>query len=189
MRSMTPATSRPRKTIDDLMALPDGVRAELVEGEIYVTPAPNLPHQDAVVRLWQALDAWAAAVGGTAVVGPNVEFPSGDVVEPDVVLVAAGRRRFLCKWGVRGVPNLVVEVVSPSHPSHDRYMKRDLYARNGVPEYWIADPDEAGIEVLRLEEGSYVAAGYYRRGATLLSPTLPGLAIAVDGVFRLLDAL
>jgi Uma2 family endonuclease len=180
---MTPATSRPRKTIDDLMSLPDGVRAELIEGEIYVTPSPSPRHQFALQGLSRLLQDWAVMHPGARVLTApcDVELPTGDVVQPDLFLVAAekvGRDR------VRGVPDLVVEVVSASHPERDRLVKRDLYAHSGVPEYWIVDPDDGAIEVLRLASGRYGAAGYFRRGSVLASPTCAGLRVDVTLALR-----
>ena len=189
MRSMAQALSRPPKTRDDLLALPDHVRAELIEGELYVTPAPSLRHQDLVARLWRALDDWARPERrGWASIGANVDLPSGNVVVPDVLFVAAARHGILGER-VRGAPDLVVEVVSPGHPDRDRFVKRTLYARDGIPEYWIVHPEDAAIEVLRLESTSYVPAGYFRRGSALASPSLAGFSLSLESLFAPTDGL
>jgi Uma2 family endonuclease len=177
-------TAHPRKTVKDLMALPPETRAELIDGTIEMTPTPNLPHQRAVTALWRVVADWAEAVGaGEAFVAPlDVFLPSGDVVEPDVLFVSNARREILRKW-VHGVPDLVVEVLSPKRAKRDRALKRDVYARNGVPEYWIVDPVACAIDVLRLDAGNFVAAGHCERGDTLVSPTLVGLSFPVAKVF------
>jgi Uma2 family endonuclease len=184
MRSMAAAPSRPRKTIDDLMALPDEVRAELLEGEIYVTRAPLPLHHVVAKRVADLLEAWSGPRGrGMVFMAPvDVELPTGDVVQPDVFLVRIGAADLLSR--VRVLPDLVVEVVSPSHPERDRFVKRARYALAGIPEYWIADPGEAAVEVFRLDGRAYVPSGWFRRGQTLRSPTREGLAVAIDDVFR-----
>ena len=185
MQSMSPATQRPRKTIEDYLALPDDVRAELIDGELYMPPAPRRPHQRAAVRLVRLLEAHVEErSGGLVFVAPfDVHLPSGDVVQPDVLFVAAGRAEIVPDW-VRGVPDLVIEVLSPTHGLRDRIVKKDLYARNGVPEYWIVDPEERTIEVFLHEEGTYRPAGYFTAESTLATPTFPDLRLRLADVFE-----
>ena len=182
---MAPALERPRKTLADWRALPDETQAELIRGEIYVTPSPSGPHQSAVLALGSLLRIHGArGASGRAYVAPfDVHLPSGDVVQPDVLF--AGRRHPGLEDGcLRGAPDLVVEIVSPSHPLHDRVVKRDLYARNGVPEYWIVDPQERTIEILRLAGDAYVPAGYGTGDQVLASPTLVGLTVPLAEAFE-----
>jgi Uma2 family endonuclease len=84
---------------------------------------------------------------------------------------------------VIGAPDLVVEIVSPLNAERDRIVKRDLYARSGVREYWLVDTLARSVEVLRLDGAAYAPAGYFTAGTVLASPSLPGLAIPVDAVF------
>jgi Uma2 family endonuclease len=176
----------PRQTVSDFMALPEGVRAELIRGEITIlTPAPFIPHQRAVRNLVVALTHWARARGsGEFFVAPiDVHLPSGDVVEPDVVFVATRNSGIVKKW-VDGVPDLLVEVLSTSHRERDRRLKREVYAENGVPEYWIVDPEERTVEILRLHGRAYVVAARLAGSGTLTSPTLPGFAMDLAAVFE-----
>jgi len=181
---MVPATGHPPKTVEDLLALGEGVRAELVAGEIVMTPAPGLPHQRAVLNLALSLTAWADREGaGEVFVAPvDVYLPSGDVVEPDLVFVSSARREIL-KDQVRGVPDVVVEVLSPSNAARDRSLKRALYACNGVPEYWIVDPVGRTVEVLRHARGSYSRAGLYGGEDSLVSACMQGLVLSAAAVF------
>ena len=185
MEAMTHATSRPPKTIDDYLALPEEVRAELIGGEIYVTPQPTPNHSWIVLRLGTRLEAWIEAHGwGRAFVAPvGVHLDSGDVVEPDLVLVSKAREHLVQEKWIEGAPDLLIEVVSPSHPERDRIVKFDLYARNGVPEYWLVSLVPGTIEVFRLEGGAYRPAGFFPRGSALVSVALPGLRLPVDDVF------
>jgi Uma2 family endonuclease len=181
---MTPAeaTSRPRKTVDDLMALPDDVRAELIGGEIYVTPSPTPDHQAVLWNLIRLLGNWAAARRpGRGFPELDVHLPSGDVVRPDVVFVAKENLSIVTDR-VRGAPDLLVEIVSRNHPERDRIVKRDLYARNGVREYWIVEREDGAVQVLALDGASHAPAGYFGRGATVRSRAWPDLALPVDEI-------
>jgi len=170
--------------VADYLALPDGVRAELVGGELYVTPSPSLDHQEVVLTLGSALRDHARERGaGTVAIAPvDVHLPSGDVVQPDVLFVAREGSARLRTW-VYGVPDLLIEVVSPTHAERDRDLKRRLYERNGVPEYWIVDPQEGSIEVLRHDGNRLQPSGYLEGDATLETPTFPDLALDLRDVF------
>jgi Uma2 family endonuclease len=114
----------------------------------------------------------------------DVHLPGGDVVQPDVIFVSTARSDILQDW-IRGVPDLLVEIISPEGVERDRLVKRDLYARNGVKEYWLVDPAARAVEVLRLgASGSYEPAGYFEEKDTLVSPTLAGMALPVQALFR-----
>lgn len=99
-------------------------------------------------------------------------------MEPDLVFVSEARLGIVRDW-IRGTPDLVIEVVSPERPERDRIVKRDLYARNGVPEFWLADPEEQAVEVVRLSGEHYAPAGYFRAGEILRSSALPGFEFRI----------
>lgn len=186
MNAMAPATSRPPKTLDDFMALGDEVRAELIAGEIYhMAPSPQPRHQFVSLELLVVLDRHVRSLDlGRLLSAPSdVHLPSGDVVQPDLIFIAKANVAIIQDW-IRGVPDLLIEIVSPSHAERDRIIKRALYARNGVPEYWIVDPVDRTIEVLRLCGETYAPAGYFGVGTYLESALLPGLALEVAGVFE-----
>jgi len=185
MAPMAQPIHRPRKTVEDYLALPDDVRAELIDGELYVTPSPRLRHQDVAGRIYSALLNWAESTGaGAAYIAPlDVYLPTGDIVQPDVLLIRTENLGIARDW-VRGAPNLVVEVLSRSGPMRDRIVKRELYARNGAPAYWIVDPEERAIEVLALVGTAYVPEAYFTGTHLLISQGLPGLRIPLPMVFR-----
>jgi Uma2 family endonuclease len=183
MLGMSVTLRRPPKTLGDYRALPDDVRAELLRGEIYVTPPPTVPHQDLVGRLYRALAAHVEDRGlGRVYLSPEVDLPSGDVVAPDVLFVRT-ERVGIVGTVVAGAPDLAIEVVS-SHPERDRLVKRDLYAENGVSEYWVVESDPRGIQVLRLEGGAHVPAGWFTTESVLTSPSFPDLRLDVAALFR-----
>lgn len=179
------ATSRPLKTVDDYLALGDDVRAELIAGELYMTPSPTPGHQAIAGNLYLHLRrAIEAGAGGVAYLAPlDVHLPSGDVVQPDVLWIADARREIVQDW-IRGVPDLLVEIVSPRHAERDRIVKRDLYARNGVPEYWVLDGAARTLERLVLDGAAYAAAGYYTTSDTLVCNRLAEVPIAIRDVFE-----
>ncbi|WP_428278709.1 Uma2 family endonuclease [Candidatus Palauibacter sp.] len=146
----------PSVTWQDVQQMPDdGNRYEAIEGDLYMTPAPSPRHQILLLRLYDALAAvLRERHGGVLLVAPvGVEFPStGEGVQPDILFVSDERRRIIRDTSVRGAPDLVVEILSPSTASHDRGTKRRLYERQGVREYWIVDPDDNAVDVWRFGE-------------------------------------
>jgi Uma2 family endonuclease len=185
MDAMAHPTTRPRKTAADYLALPDDVRAELIAGELYVTPAPRPDHQRALQRLFRALAPFAERhERGEVFVAPvDVYLPTGDIVQPDLVLVEAGQSGIVGDDAIHGVPALLVEVLSRSHPERDRIVKRDRYAASGVREYWLVDPDARGVEVFALAERQFEPRGWFTGDAQIVSPSLPGLSLAVASLF------
>lgn len=184
MGPMGQTTSRPRKTVADLMALPAETRAELIGGEIYMAPAPSLLHQETAARILVAVlgHVRERRLGRVLPAPLDVELGTGDVVQPDLVYVRTGSP-ITHPDRVRGAPDLVVEIVSPSNPERDRIIKRQLYERNGVQEYWVVEPELQAIEVLRLDGDAFAPAGFFTAGATLQTRMMPGLEIAIDDLF------
>lgn len=173
-------------TYQDLLELfpeEDRIRRELIGGELFVTAAPTLRHQRIVTWLTLALSRYTEGHGGE-VFGVEVDtfISPSDVVQPDLILFSEEASRRLSEQPVTVIPELVVEVSSPSTRKRDRTVKRDLYARHGVPEYWFVDLDADRIEVDRLEEGHYGESRVLGRGELLESGALPGLALSVDDV-------
>jgi Uma2 family endonuclease len=185
MGSMADLQTRPRKTVEDFMKLPEGTLAELIDGEIFMSAAPRMPHQGVILNLAFAFKAFAdRGRSGRVVLSPmDVHLPTGDIVEPDLIFVRQENIAIIQDW-VRGAPDLLVEVLSPSHPERDLIVKRDLYARNGVGEYWIVDPADRSVQILRLVLGRYEPAGYRRGNQTLGTVFMPGFELAVEKLFE-----
>lgn len=173
-----------RYTYDDLASFPnDRLRREIIDGKLFVTAAPSTRHQRAVLRIGAALLAYADRHGGEAYIAPtDVFFADESVVEPDVLFVGEGDRQKVEAKLVRGAPEVVVEVSSPTTRRVDLVKKLDLYQRFGVPEYWYVDLQADRIEVYRMEANGFAAPRMLRRGETLTSELLPGLELAVDDI-------
>ncbi len=176
-------------TYDELVGVAersDGRKYEIFDGELVVSPAPSLAHQLILGNLY-VLFRQALVESGIATVlfAPfDVILGASRVVQPDLVVVRAGRKGVLQAHGAIEPPDLAVEVLSPGNRKHDRVRKRRFYARSRIAEYWIVDPEEKSIEVLALiEDGlTYRSAGWYTAGDRVQSAGF-SLELAVDDVF------
>ena len=185
---MLPSTERRRLTYDDFLLFPDdGQRHELIDGEHFVTPSPNLRHQELLGRLFLAIATHLATRRhlGRAFLSPfDVVFTKFDVVEPDLLFVAGDQLDILTKQNVQGPPALVVEILSPGTRRKDEQLKRDLFERGGVREYWLVDPLDDSVRVFsRTEHGGLSLTQHLRRDEALRTPLLPELAIVLGELF------
>ena len=184
MASMANTRTRLARTVADYEALPDDVRAELMGGELYVTPAPELRHQEVIGQLFMVLKTHADLhAAGRVVLSPmDVHLPTGDVVQPDLIFVAREHEHICQRW-IHGAPDLLIEVLSRFNAERDLVVKRDLYARNGVPAYWIVDPMERSIQLLRLEGDTYAPEGYFHGDAVCAPSSFPDLRLPLKQLF------
>ena len=177
---------QPRFGYTDLLAMPDdGRRYEIHGGELVVMSSPLLRHQIAVLEIATLLNEYGRRSGGRAVAAPfDIVFDEYDVVQPDVVFFRAERLRLLRLDAVtRAVPDIVVEVLSPSTAAIDRGRKMRMFARYGVPEYWIVDPVGQQVEIHVVEDGVYHRAQVATGGDIVRSVLLPDLTFEVAGIF------
>jgi Uma2 family endonuclease len=173
-------------TYDDYAALPDdGHRYEIVDGVLYMSPAPSREHQNAALEIAAYLRTYVKLAGlGQVYIAPfDVQLDPRTVVQPDVLVVLNPHLDRVAESRVIGAPDLVVEVSSPGTVGHDRTRKQDAYARAGVPEYWIADPWSRTVEVFTLEEGSYRSLGVFKGKAVLPSKVVPDFLVHVELFF------
>ena len=185
--------STAKLTYDDLVATfpdEDGVRRELIDGELLVTPSPLVRHQRLVWRLTLSIGSHLEAhpEQGEAFGSPlDVVMTPYDVVEPDVLVVLGDQRDILTDKNVQGAPGLVVEILSPSTRKRDLTAKRQLFDREGVREYWIVDPDRNNVAVYRRNaDGSFPLAITLDAtdAETLTTPLLPGWELQLERWFR-----
>lgn len=174
-------------TYEDYTRLPDnGRRYEVIRGRLHVHPVPRTKHQLVVTELaCDLLASVKAEVLGQVLVSPVDVLISelANPVQPDILFVAQERLEIVKEKFVDGVPDLIVEVLSPGNPGHDRYTKYRLYEEAGVQEYWIVDPDACTVDVYTpYEEGFYVPHGHFVDGGVIQSRLLPGLRIPVDDI-------
>lgn len=162
------------------MKLPEGTPAELIGGELLMSPSPRQRHQVVVGNLFATLREFAEPrrLGRVYIAPFDVHLPSGDIVQPDVIFVAAENAGIVRDW-IFGAPDLVVEAVSPESAARDRIVKRDLYARNGVREYWMIDLEARSVEIV----GPDGPIGFYEADDAVASPQLAGLSLPVRALF------
>jgi len=187
---MKPPYPGVKLTYDDFLLFPDdGQRHELIDGEHYVTATPNLRHQIICGNLFGMIWSYLQQNPiGRAIGSPlDVIFSPFDVVEPDLLYVSKQRFAELepSPW-IKGAPNLVVEIGSPSTRKRDETNKRHLYERFGVDEYWVIDPELDTIKVYRRTNDRYerVAELTLENGDVLTTPLLPGLELPLAKIFE-----
>ena len=177
-------------TYDDFVLFPDdGKRHELIDGEHYVTPSPNLKHQKVSGNLYLLIGNWLEQhpIGQVYYAPFDVVFSQFDVVEPDLLYMSNERAvDILTKANVQGAPELVIEIGSPGTRKRDETIKRRLYERAGVSEYWVVDPE---LDVVRVYRRG--AEGFERpneltaeAGDMLTTPLLTGLSLPLSRIFR-----
>ena len=172
-------------TYRDYAKTPEDERWELINGDLYKVDTPNTAHQmtlsDLGFHLWTFVKA--SDLGRVFARPTDVVLSDCDTVQPDLVFVSKARAHITTRANIRGAPDLVVEILSPSTARRDRRDKFDLYERHGVPEYWMADPAFRTVWVFVLREGVFEEAGQYGEGDTLVSPTLAGFELDLSEVF------
>jgi Uma2 family endonuclease len=177
-------------TYEDYLYFPeDGRRHELINGEHYVTAAPNLKHQTAALNLSSDLRNFVRPRGlGRIWAAPtDVVLSEFDVVQPDVLFVSKARLHIAAGGAeIQGAPDLVVEILSPKTRRTDAITKRHLYEKYGVLEYWIVDPELETVEIYRLTGGTFrrEADVSTEQEDILTTPLLPGLEIALTEIFE-----
>lgn len=181
---MSLETGKRKLTYDDFARIPaDGYRHEIIDGEHCVNPAPIPAHQYVSRHLQFALfDLFERSGRGQVINAPiDVQLGEHDIVEPDLVLVRAERAHIITQTRIIGVPDLLIEILSPGTRKHDRERKRVLYERAGVPEYWIVDPDAHAIEQLVLRDGQYHRVPVV--GDRVTAHTIADLAVHVPAIW------
>jgi Uma2 family endonuclease len=172
-------------TVADYLAWADDERWELINGEAYdMTPAPTPRHQMIAGNLYSAIKTrMKKDTGCTIFIAPaDVVLSDRDVVQPDVFVVCD--RRKITIDHIQGVPDLVIEVLSPTTSTRDKRDKKALYERSGVQEYIIAYPDDLFIERYRLIAGKYAEPEIVGAEETLSLTLQEGMDIPLGEIFE-----
>lgn len=155
---------------------------EFTDGWLEELPPPTSTHQAVLLFLYDLFRTYLEGRGVVMVAPLRMRIREGKFREPDVLLLRnRDDPRFEDRYWLGA--DLVAEVVSPDNPDRDLVEKRADYAEAGIPEYWIADPRDQTVRVLRLDNGAYQDAGIYGPGDIALSPSLEGLRVDVAAVF------
>ena len=178
-----------RFNYDDFLLFPDdGKRHEIIDGDHFMTPSPNTKHQSVSFNLAAAFANFLSAnrIGKAFTAPCDVVLSDEDIVEPDLLFISAARAAIITEKNIQGPPDLVVEILSAGTRKTDEVVKRKLYERYGVREYWIVDPELETVKILRLTDQGYVRAAELTREANeiLSSPLLPGFQAPLAEIFE-----
>ncbi len=185
---MVTTRTRPWPTYQDYLDIPGEDRYELINGEFILVSAPNIAHQGAIIGFILSLGNFVELKNLGRIFAAPTEViltdPEGiNIIQPDIIFVSREREHIITRANIQGAPDLLVEILSPSTGRRDRTTKRDLYARHGVKEYWIADPDAQTVTVMLLRNGAFETVGEYGVEDTLTSPTLEGFSVSLNRIF------
>jgi len=187
---MNTPNSRVRFRYQDYKGLPESMdrRYELMDGALYMVPAPTTTHQRISRNLEFLLQQYCKGQDWGEVLYAPVDLVLGsaderDVVQPDLLLVRNERLSIITEEEVRGAPDLVVEILSPGTEQRDRGYKRVLYGRHGVLEYWIVDPTQGCIEIYALTDSGLDLMSSYQGERPLVSQLLPGFGFPAKEIF------
>lgn len=160
-------------------------RHEIIEGEHYVTPSPSKRHQKISIKLSAILYLWVEdhSLGEVFTAPYDVVLSDTDVVVPDLLFVSKSRSSISYEENVQGAPDLIVEILSPSTSKRDLGIKKTLYEKFGVAEYWVIDPDQKSIEIFTLEVGKFSRHIRLTFKDQLTSSLFPGLQIPLSQIF------
>jgi Uma2 family endonuclease len=173
-------------TYEDYTRLPDnGMRYEVIQGELYMSPAPSPKHQRIIAALYGYLWEYLKnqPVGEAFFAPIDVKLPNlATPVQPDLLFIANEQLSIVKEKFIEGVPDLVVEVISPTSATHDRTTKFSIYAMAGVREYWIVDPDARTIEINVLRGQAYAPLGNFGPEDQTRSEVLTDFSVQVGEV-------
>jgi Uma2 family endonuclease len=177
----------PLLTKEDYRLLPvGGPRYQLIEGELYMAPAPNRYHQtisrNIEFLLLKYLDKHP--IGEVYDAPFDVYLSEHDVLQPDIVFVKKSNAEVLTDAGIEGTPDLVIEILSPSDAYLDKKAKLRVYARSGVNELWLVDPDTQIVQVFYLQQDARKPASTHGQDDKFSSPHFPGLKISSREIFK-----
>jgi Uma2 family endonuclease len=160
------------------------MRYEVVKGELFMSPTPRAIHQEMIVNLVFELHFFLKKKQHGKVLVAPLDVILGDLatpVQPDIIFIRQ-ERLSIVRDKIEGVPDIVIEVLSPGSVGHDRRRKFALYAEAGVPEYWLADPDECLVEVYVLRGQAYAILGQFVGEDAIQSEVLPDLHFSINSI-------
>ncbi len=173
-------------TYEDYLLLPEnGKRHELIDGEHYMTPAPSTKHQRISGNLYSILRVFVKnnKLGEVFYAPCDIIFSDIDIVQPDIIFISNENMHIITESNVQGSPDLAIEIISETTRKTDKVIKRRLYEKFGVKEYWIIDPVVDTLEVYKPTEGGYKKVAEYEKGEEFSSDLFRGLTIDLNAIF------
>ena len=154
----------PPKTIMEVYKmLPEGTLAEIINGSIHMSPAPTPQHQLVTREIAFSILNYLKQnnIGGQILFAPCDVFLDEllNAVQPDIIFISPEKESIIQEDAIHGVPDLIVEVLSPGNSNHDLITKRGLYEKFGVKEYWIVTPETKETIGFIMKDGTYQESG------------------------------
>jgi Uma2 family endonuclease len=184
---MLTAETKNKYTIDDYLLLDEGAPFQLINYELIMSPSPVPLHQLIAARIVQLITNYLDNKNdeGFLVSAPmDVKFDEGNVLQPDILYIAAERKEEIVKDRIEGAPDLIIEILSPSNAYYDLRQKKDIYEKYGVKEYIIMDPIAQNADLYILKDGVYSLYQKALKSEKLISVILPGLSFDLNRLFR-----
>ena len=183
---MTAIITKKKTTYADYVKIDDNNRYEVFNGELRMVPAPSTDHQfisrDLEFLVWNFVNK--KGLGEVLYAPIDVVLDDDEVYQPDLVFIKRDRQGTIERDAIHGVPDLIIEIVSPSSVFYDTVEKKEIYRKYGVNEYWLVFPDEKAIEVFVLENGAYQEFCRCKKNGCVASKILEGLKIDAKDVFK-----
>jgi Uma2 family endonuclease len=178
-------TETKRATIEDYQKLPEGAPYQLIGGELIMSPSPTRIHQDILGNLFSSLRAFIKSkdLGKIFIAPLDVELTEYDVYQPDIIFIRKERLHLLGGLRIDIVPDLVIEILSPSNAYYDLTHKKAVYCEQGVEEYWVVDPIEETIEIMTKDGAYFRTEAIVRKPVLLVSPMFSGFSMKLEDVF------
>ena len=164
--------------------LPEGPPQQLIDGEITMTPSPNFMHQSIILEIATLLKNYVIDQNlGYVNISPiDVFLKNDEVYQPDIIFISKDRKEII-KDKIIGVPDLVIEVLSPSNAYYDLTHKKNIYEETGVKEFWVVDPEEKTVEIYENVKNTFLLYSKAKNSGVVNSKILPGLSIEIVKLF------
>jgi len=186
--STPPKTSREILTYQDYLTFPDGdgIKKEIIEGELFMSPAPALKHQIISKELFLILNDFVRKnrLGEVFYAPCDVVFSNINIMQPDILFISKDNFQILTELNIKGAPDLIVEIISPSSRDTDRIYKKNVYQKFGVKEYWLVDPDEEIVEIWVLKNNNFQLECRASKDQKIDSQLLKGFQIDLHLIFK-----
>ncbi len=172
-------------TSEDYNKLPEGSPYQLIGGKLIMTPAPEVYHQQISRNLEFKLHEFVIKNGlGEIFDAPiDVKITENDIYQPDIIFIHKDRMDIIGIKNIKGPPDIVVEILSPSTAYYDLREKYDIYEKSGVKEYWIIDPNSKKIEIFGNKSGKFHLNNEARETGSVSSVVLAGFAVSLSDIF------
>jgi len=174
-------------TYEDYKTFPDndGIRKEIIEGELFMSPAPSIKHQTILRELSFLLYQFVKKneLGEIFFAPCDIVFSDINIVQPDLIFLSKENHQILTDLNIQGAPDILVEILSPSTKENDQIFKKQIYEKFGVKEYWIIDPGNETAEIWTLKNNKFSLFSEIDKTQTIKSKLLPGLEIDCSSIF------